>query len=178
MDVPIWLANLPAMHPELLWESIIAATAAVLCEGGKEPPYAINLAVEGVLGFGTEECRLLIDPGGVLAQRVVQVRHTYEPSRLIELAAIAVAGLALHHAKEHEIIDVAVHGSGADYLVDQARHHLEIAGRSRRRDLDTAWRERWERLRQRWGSEFYLCVSAFETCTARLAFALPEERRE
>src|SRR5262249_35811803 len=54
----------------------------------------------------------------------------------IELAAIALAGLALYHGGGHEIVDVAVRGSGADYLVDAGRHLLEIAGRSRRSDFE------------------------------------------
>ena len=117
----------------------------------------------------------MIDPAGVSAQQIARVCRTYKPSRRVELAAIAVAGLALHHAGGHEIVDLAVRGSRADYLVDQSRHNLEIAGRSRRRDLEAAWQERWERLTERWGSGFYLCVAEFDTCTARLGFAPPRE---
>jgi hypothetical protein len=175
MDVPIRLIDLAEMHPELLWESIITATAAVLGTPGREPPYALKLSIENVSGFGSEECRLLIDPRGVAANRIAQARRTFEPSRLVELAAIAVAGLGLHHAGGHEIIDVSARGSAADYLVDQARHRLEIAGRSRRTDLETAWRQRWDRLAELWGSNFYLCVIEFETCTGRLVFARPAE---
>lgn len=172
MDVPVRLLDLPAMHPELLWETIITATAAVLDQGGTEPPYPFGLAVENVLGFGSEECRLLIDPEGVSAIRLAQVRRTYEPSRLVEMAAIAITALGLHSAGGHEILDIAIRGSAADYLVDQAHHHLEIAGRSRRSDLEAAWRQRWERLADQWGSGFYLCVAEFERSTGRLAFAL------
>ena len=172
MDVPVRLLDLSAMHPELLWETIITATAAVLGEPGREPPYPFVLAVEDVFGFGSDECRLLVDPEGVSANRVAQVRRTYEPSRLVELAAIAIAGLGLHHAGGHEILDVAFRGSAADYLVDQARHHLEIAGRSRRSDRETAWRQKWQRLKDLWGTGFYLCVAEFEGNTGRLAFAL------
>jgi hypothetical protein len=57
-----------------------------------------------------------------------------------------------------------------DYLVDQAGHQLEIAGRSRQRDLETAWRQKWERLLERGGTGFYLCVTEFETATGRLTF--------
>jgi hypothetical protein len=171
MDVPVRLTDLPAMHPELLWETILTATAAVLDEPGIERPYPFVLAVESVPGFGTEECRLLIDPVGLSETRLAQVRRTYEPFRLVELAAIAVAGLGLHHAGGHEILDLAVRGSAADYLVDQARHHLEIGGRSRRSDFETAWRQKWQRLADLWGSGFYLFVAEFEGRTGRLAFA-------
>jgi hypothetical protein len=142
MDVPVRLIDLPAMHPELLWETILTATAAVLSDPGAEPPYPFDLTIENVLGFGSEECRLLIDPAGVSANQVARVRRTYEPSRQVEMAAIAVAGLGLHHAGGHEILDLAIRGSAADYLVDHAHHHLEIAGRSRRSDLETAWRHK------------------------------------
>src|SRR4051812_12223049 len=101
MDVPLRLLDLPGMHPELLWETIIAATAAVLARPGIEPPFGFALSVEDVPGFGSEECRLLIDPGGVSAQQVIRVRRTYEPGRLVELAAIGVAGLGLHVAGGH-----------------------------------------------------------------------------
>lgn len=87
MDVPVRLIDLPEMHPELLWETILTATAAVLGEPSAEPPYPFTLAVENVPGFGTEECRLLIDTTGVAAGRMAQVRRTYESSRLVELAA-------------------------------------------------------------------------------------------
>jgi hypothetical protein len=167
MDVLLRLVDLPAMHPELLWESIIAAAAAVLGEQGAAPPYPFEMAIENVMGFGSERCRLLIDPSGVASKRMEQARRTYEPARLVELAAIAVAGLTRHHAGGHEILDVAVRGSAADYLVDRARHHLEIAGRSRRSDVEVAWRQR---LSARGTGGFYLCVTEFESATGRLAF--------
>ena len=37
-------------------------------------------------------------------------------------------------------------GSGADFVVGEAEHWLEVAGRTRRRDLRTAWNQRWRRL--------------------------------
>src|SRR5262249_11936004 len=98
MDVPARLTDLPAMHPELLWETILTATAAVLAQPGMEPPYAVALTVESVPGFGTEQCRLLVDPVGVSETRMAQVRRTYEPSRLVEVAAIALTAIGLHHA--------------------------------------------------------------------------------
>jgi hypothetical protein len=101
---------------------------------------------------------------------LAKVRRTYEPSRLIELAAIAVAAFGLHRAGGHQIVDVARRGSGADYLVDDMRHHLEIAGRSRRRDLDAAWQQKQQRLTVRSGPGFYICVVEFESPAARLAF--------
>jgi hypothetical protein len=171
MDVPVRLIDLPAMHPELLWETILTATAALLAGPGREPPYRLALTVENVPGFGSEECILIIDPAGVSSGRMAQARRTYEPARLVELAAIAVTGLGLHAAGGHEILDVAVRGSAADYLVDQDRHHLEIAGRSRRSDFETAWRQKWQRLQDHFAASFYLSVLEFETSTGRLAFA-------
>src|SRR5205807_171715 len=134
------------------------------------PPYPFAMTIEGVMGFGSEEGRFLISPAGVSANRKAQVRRTYEPSRLVEFAAIAITGLTLYHAGGHEIRDVAVRGSAADYLVDDARHELEIAGRSRRSDFEVAWRQRIERLSERRATGFYLCVAEFEGATGRLAF--------
>lgn len=170
MDAPVRLVDLPAMHPQLLWETIITAAAVVLSDVATKPPYPVALTIEGVPGFGSDEGRLLIDPEGISPTRLAQARRTYEPSRLVELAAIAVAGLVLHYAGGHEILDVAVRGSAADYLVDHAGHHLEIAGRSRRSDWETAWRQKWERLVATWQNGFYLCVTEFEEGRGRLAF--------
>lgn len=156
--------------PSVALESILTATAAVLEDLSAPAPYPVTLTVENVPGFGSETCRLLIDPAGVSPNHVARIRRTYEPSRLVELAAIAVTALGLHHAGGHEILDVAVRGSAADYLVDQAGHQLEVAGRSRQRDLETAWRQKWQRLIERGGTGFYLCVTEFETATGRLAF--------
>jgi hypothetical protein len=54
--------------------------------------------------------------------------------------------------------------------VDAARHFLEIAGRSRRRDLEKAWTEKEPRLTERSQRGYYLCLSEFETFTGRLVF--------
>ena len=170
MDALVRLVDLPGMHPNLLWDTIIPATVAVLAHSGAAAPHPLPLTVQVVPGFGSQEFRLLIDPGGVSPELLAKVRRTYEPSRLIELAAIAVAALGLHRAGGHQIVDVARRGSGADYLVDETHHHLEIAGRSRRRDLDVAWQQKQQRLTVCSGPGFYVCVVEFESPAARLAF--------
>jgi hypothetical protein len=159
------------LHPELLWETITTAATAVFEGTGAEPPFPFRLVFENIPGTGSGECCLLLDPRGIAADRTARVRRTYEPFRLVELAAIALAGLGLNHAGGHEIVDLSVRGSAADYLVDQARHRLEIAGRSRRVDFEAAWRQKWERLTDLWGSGFYLFVAEFETPAGRLAFS-------
>lgn len=171
MDVPVRLLDLPLMHPRLMWDTIIVATAAIIeaWQGGS--PIVFPLSVQGVPGFGDGELRLLLDPGGVAANRLQRIRRTYEPSRLIELAAIAIAGVGLRSAGGHEILDLAVRGSAADYLVDEARHHLEIAGRSRRSDFAAAWQQKWRRLEETQPGGCYVCVVEFETPAGRLAFA-------
>ena len=121
--------------------------------------------------FGDGELLLLLDTADVPDDRLVGVRRTYEPSRLIELAAIAIAAIGLHHAGGHEILDLAVRGSGADYLVDASRHHVEIAGRSRRSDFEIAWQQKWRRLEETQEGSCYVCVVEFESPAGRLAFA-------
>ncbi len=101
---------------------------------------------------------------------MVRLRRTYEPSRLVELAGIAIAGLGLYHAGAHEIRDIALRGSVADYIVDEANHLLEIAGRSRRSDFSAAWQQRWQRLSEGRSGGFYVCVAEFETPAGQLAF--------
>jgi hypothetical protein len=101
---------------------------------------------------------------------VSRLRRTYEASRIVELAAIAIAGLGLYHGGGHEIRDVALRGSAADYLVDETNHVMEVAGRSRRSDLNAAWNARWQRLSERLRVGFFVCVAEFETFAGRLAF--------
>lgn len=170
MDTATSLAGLAEMHPELEWQEIAAATVAALEDCGLEAPFRFPLELTDVPGFGSGRLALAIDRAGVPAERVARIRRTYEPLRRTELAAIALAGLGLYHGGSHEIVDVAVRGSGADYLVDSAHHLLEIAGRSRRSDFEVAWQQRVRRLTERAGGGFYLCVVELETPTGRLTF--------
>ena len=170
MDISVRLIELTIMHPRLLWEDIIAATVAMLSHIGVPSPFPFELMVEDLPGFGSAQLRLAIDPTGVAPEHVSRLQRTYEPSRLVELAAIAVVGLGLYHGGGHEIMDIALRGSGADYLVDESNHLLEVAGRSRRNDFGVAWQQRWQRLTDRMGSGFYVCVVEFETPAGRLAF--------
>ena len=57
MDALIRLLDLPSMHPELLWETIVTATAAILADSGAELPFAFALTVENVPGFGSDASR-------------------------------------------------------------------------------------------------------------------------
>lgn len=163
------------MHPHLLWDTIVTAAAAVLSEHGATPPFALPLSIQNVPGFGAGEVQLLLDPVEVSSNRILRIRRTYEPSRLIELAAIAIAGIGLHYAGGHEILDLAVRGSAADYLIDQSRDHLEIAGRSRRSDFEVAWQQKWQRLNAVRQGGCYVCVVEFESPAGRLAFARSQE---
>lgn len=171
MDAAVRLMDLLSMHPRLLWDTIITAAVAVMSEEGALPPFFFPLSIQNVPGFGEGELQLLLDPTDVPAEGVSRIRRTYEPSRLIELAAIALAGIGLHLAGGHEIIDVAVRGSGADYLIDAAGHHLEIAGRSWRSDFEKAWQQKWRRLQETQHGGCYVFVAEFESPAARLAFA-------
>ena len=171
MDVAVRLMDLSAMHPRLLWDTIVIAATAVLNEQMISPPFVVPLSIQNVPGFGEGEVRLFLAPVDVPTERVLRIRRTYEPSRLIELAAIAIAGIGLHYAGGHQILDLAVRGSAADYLIDEAGHHLEIAGRSRRTDFETAWQQKWHRLHETQQGGCYVCVAEFESPAARLAFA-------
>jgi hypothetical protein len=165
------LPNLQDMHPALLWGDIVAATVAVLGDRGFDQPYRLSLETNNVPRYDTQYLDLHFVAAGVVAESVEGVRRTYEPHRLVELAAIGVAGLALFSAGGHQIRDVALRGTAADYLVDDECHLLEIAGRSQRSDFESCWDARWSRLMQRCGFGFYVCVCEFETLRGRLAFA-------
>ncbi len=121
--------------------------------------------------FGTARVNLEISRAGISADHVRRLRRTWDSPRLVELAAIAIAGLALFAAGGHQIRDAALRGTSADYMVDADGHLREVAGRSRRIDFEAAWQVRWARLLERPGAGFYVCVCEFDSPSARLAFA-------
>ena len=159
------------MHPGLLWDDIIAAAVAVLDERGFAAPFHYTLQVQDVPGYGSGQIELQIVTSGVGSGQIDKVRRTYESHRLVELAAIALAGLGLFAAGGHQIRDVALRGSSADYLVDDDNYLLEVSGRSRCSDLQAAWDARWKRLADRPSTGFFVCVLEFETPAGRLAFS-------
>ena len=53
---------------------------------------------------------LAIETPGISPLMIERCERTFELSRLIEFAAIAIAGLTLHAAGGHELIDVARRG--------------------------------------------------------------------
>src|ERR1700686_4869636 len=166
MEVSTTLAELPEAHPNLLWRDIRLAAIAVLPEHGRLRPVSFELSVQEVPGFDDDVLQMVIETGRTRRADLARVRRTYEPARLVEFAAIAIAGLGLYHAGEHQIVNVARRGSGADYLVDEERCPLEIGGRSRRNDLEFAWQEKWRRLSENVGHDFYVFVAEFESLTA------------
>ena len=171
MPTIVRLSDLAVMHPCLLWDDITAAAVAVMSDTGADAPFPLDVSVENVPGFGSETLSLALDSTGVSSGYVERARRTYERHRLVELAAIAIAGVGLSCAGGHMIRDVALRGSAADYLVDESNCVLEIAGRSRRSDFGVAWYEKWRRLTDRLHSGFYVCVIEFESPAGRLAFS-------
>lgn len=170
MKINTSLVDLPLVHPHLLWRDIRLATVAVFADLGKKTPYQFDLFVNEVPGFHDDVLQMSIDSGKVRKADLARLRRTYEPARRIEFAAIAIAGLGLYHAGGHRINQLAWRGSGADYLIDEEEYPLEIAGRSRRSGLEVAWQEKWRRLTEIIGHNYYVCVVEFETSTGRLAF--------
>jgi hypothetical protein len=142
MDIEVRLSDLPFMHPRLLWDDIVAAAAAVLDKSASCSPCPFHFETIDLSHFDDGSATFLIDSRDVSTDHVSRIRRTYEPHRIIELAAIAIAGVALFQVGAHEIRDVALRGTGADYLVDESNHILEIAGRSRKNDLLPAWQKR------------------------------------
>jgi hypothetical protein len=168
MIVAARLTDLADMHPRLLWDEIAAACALVL--GGGNAPTIVSMDLQELPAFGSATIELSVTTTGISSDRLRKLQRTYESPRLIELAAIAIAGFGLYYGGGHEIRDVALRGSSADYLVDEASAVLEVAGRSRKNELEKAWLQRRRRLSMRWGGAFYLCVAEFETRSGRLAY--------
>jgi hypothetical protein len=169
------LVDLRTMHPNLGWQLSIEALVAVCDQRGFERPYRWRMKFDNVPGFRTNEAELLINPANIAATDVARAQKTYAPDRLVEYAAIAVAGIAIYHAGRHEIWEVAVRGTGADYLVDQGNCLLEVAGRSRRSDVPSARRERLSRLASHARQGFYLFVAEFETPVGNLEYVSSPE---
>jgi hypothetical protein len=164
------LIDLPDMHPCLLWDDLLAATAAVLEKRSADAPYQFALELWEIPAYGSGDVNLAITTAGIPAANIAKVRRTYEAPRLVELAAISLAGLALFQAGRHQIRDVSLRGTSADYLVDEEGYYLEVAGRSWKKDFDAAWELRWRRLANRSSAAFYVFVAEFETPAGRLAF--------
>ena len=125
-EVHCRLLDLPILHPRLLWETIILAGASVLEGIDRRAPYRFLILAEDIPGFGSEELILTIDPSGYDEESIVRLRRTFELARQVELAAIAVAALALALSKGHEIVDVALRGSAADYYPGKKDHHKRV----------------------------------------------------
>jgi hypothetical protein len=170
MNVAVQLSELSSCHPHLHWRDIRLAMTAVIEERGWKSPVHFELTVQEVPAFDDDVLLLSIEIGRVRRGDLTRLRRTHEPSRLIEFAAIAIAGLGLYHAGRHQLRDLAGRGSGADYLVDEEHYPLEVAGRSRRSELEWAWQQRHQRLTETAGVDFYLCIAEFETPAGRLAF--------
>jgi hypothetical protein len=151
-EVHCRLQDLPNLHPRLLWETIILAGASVMEGVDRRAPYSFLIRAEDVPDFGSEGLILTIDPRGYDKESVVRFRRTFE-----------LAG--------HEIVDVALRGSAADYLVGDPPSRLEIAGRSRRTDLESAWQQKWNRLSLPSDQPGFVFVVEFETLTGRLGYA-------
>ena len=89
----------------------------------RRAPYTFLILAEDIPGFGSEELILTIDPSGYDEESIVRLRRTFELARQVELAAIAVAALAFALSGGHEIVDVALRGSAADYYPGTEEAH-------------------------------------------------------
>jgi hypothetical protein len=174
--MPVYnLSDLRDMHPRLLWDEIVAATSSILEErfhGQSQALIALDFRRIPLVGSGEETLQIRLRLQGEFD--LARIRRTYERPRLVELAAIAITGLSLYHLGGHEMVDVALRGSAADYLVDLPRHHLEIGGRSQRRSFEPAWRQKYRRLAAHSKRGSYLSLVEFQTPAARIEFSEPE----
>ncbi|MBI3406912.1 MAG: hypothetical protein HY040_00965 [Planctomycetes bacterium] len=114
------LRDLSLMHPRLVWREIAGAAALVLGRRKRRSVVSIPTFLENVAGAENDAVTLQVDLSGISKQFLLRLLATYERTHLVEMAGIALAGVALYHIGGLEIRDVAVSGSGADYLVGDA----------------------------------------------------------
>lgn len=164
------LSDLAVVHPNLTWTDIRLAAIAVFTSRLHESPVEFSFSLSEIPGFNDNTLTLLIHFGQFSANDVKAIQRTYDAARLVELAALAMAGLVLYHAGEHRFVDIAQRGTAADYIIDDEEYLLEVAGRSRRRDLAAVWDEKIHRLSRNRNNGFLVCVAEFETNTARISF--------
>jgi hypothetical protein len=122
--VKLKLNALPDMHPCLLWNDIIAATAAVIESLASIHPSCVATEFQEIPDYGTETVVIEIVTAGVRPDDIAKVRRSYQDDRLVELAAIAIAGLSLFFSGGHQIRDISLRGTAADYLVDDEQYLL------------------------------------------------------
>lgn len=164
------LSDVSDYHPRLLWDDAIAAAVSVAQRFASAPIVRYAIDTEGLAAVRDNQLLLDLDLRPFSAARIARLERTYEPARIVELAAIAIAGVALYHGGRHEIVDVTMRGSGADYRVDHSGVVLEVTGRTRRRDVNAAWESKRQRLLHRSACGAYICVVEFETPGGRLTF--------
>lgn len=170
MEITTPLTELSAIHPNLVWSQLIAACAAVLGPTRERTSHRLEVGLGGISSFDDDKIILQIQTTRIDPGEVLGVARTFEPSRLVEMAAIVVAALVLFHVAHLEIRDVALRGSRADYLVGERGYLLEVGGRSRQQDLAAAWRDKWAGLLEREVGGFFLSLTEFETPAGRFAF--------
>jgi hypothetical protein len=169
VDVDVQLTDLQTMHPRLEWGEMLSAAAIVL-GNQRSPPFLFPVEIVDVPGCDLSELRLRIGMEGIDAKHLARLRRSYEPPRFVETAAVALAGLALYHAGEHELMSVVNEGAVGDFFVDERHDIIEIAGRSRRRDFEYAFKQRQRRLLDALGGGFFLFVAEFHPPRGLLSF--------
>lgn len=168
MEIVAKINDLPLFHPELLWLPFQLALGTVM---ERSVGWETVIPIEVDVSFASfESMELVLDGEGLARMDLRKIQKSYEPHRLVEMAAIGLAALALYYACGYRINDIGPYGSGADYLVEE-EYSLEVAGRSRRVDFNSAWREKWNFLQNTLQSGFFLFVAEFETPAGKLAFA-------
>jgi hypothetical protein len=106
MEVEVQLTDLHRLHEQLDWYEFIAAAAIVLGDRSL-PPFWFDVEVIGLPTFDGDGMQLKIYTGRLNRNRLAKRRRTFEPSRLVEHAAIALAGLALYHCEKREKMTLA-----------------------------------------------------------------------
>jgi hypothetical protein len=170
MQFSVSLAELPELHPSLWWDSLIAAAVLALKPRSINNSAFVEFAIESAPNSFNTALRLEIDLGEVSRWDLARLSRTFDSARRIELAAIAIAGLAVYYLGRHRIGDAAIRGSGGDYHLDEGRYLLEVSGRSRRSGLAWAWNECQARLRKCADRPWCLVVIEFEWLTGRIGF--------
>ena len=132
----------------------LEACAVVRCRESGATPWPLKNDCRNLPGDPSANRRFELTWQPATERLADRVERMYQPNRLTEEAAIGMAAASFAALAEGEITEVAQHGTGVDYWIDQRRAVLEISG-IRKGSSDSAEARHAEKRRQLQGGSLY-----------------------